>query len=85
MNHTDVHPDTATQTASPAAWYALGVLFIAYTFSFIDRTIVSLLIEPLKADLQLSDTEVSLLHGFAFAVFYTFGSSQKSVKILILA
>lgn len=72
MNHTDVHPDTATQTASPSAWYALGVLFIAYTFSFIDRTIVSLLIEPLKADLQLSDTEVSLLHGFAFAVFYTF-------------
>ncbi|TQV86196.1 MFS transporter [Exilibacterium tricleocarpae] len=68
---TTASEDAGTQTASPASWYALSVLFIAYTFSFIDRTIVSLLVEPLKADLNLSDTEVSLLHGFAFAIFYT--------------
>ncbi|RMB12392.1 MFS transporter [Eilatimonas milleporae] len=55
----------------PAAWYALFVLFVAYTFSFIDRTILALLVEPLKQDLALSDTQVSLLHGFAFAIFYT--------------
>ena len=54
------------------AWYAVIVLLIAYVFSFIDRTILALLVGPLKADLDLSDTQVSLLHGFAFAIFYTF-------------
>lgn len=53
------------------AWYAVGVLFVAYTFSFADRVILSLLIEPIKQDMGLSDTKVSLLHGFAFAIFYT--------------
>jgi len=57
---------------SPAvAWYAVGILFVAYTFSFADRFILSLLIEPIKQDLNLSDTKISLLHGFAFAIFYT--------------
>jgi MFS family permease len=50
----------------------VGVLFIAYTFSFADRYILSLLIGPIKQDLGLSDTRISLLHGFAFALFYTF-------------
>lgn len=58
--------------ASASAWYALMVLFIAYTFSFIDRSILSLLVEPIKTSLGLSDTQVSLLHGLAFALFYTF-------------
>jgi MFS family permease len=39
--------------------------------SFVDRLIVGLLIEPIKADLNLSDTQISLVHGFSFAVFYT--------------
>jgi predicted MFS family arabinose efflux permease len=59
------------ERASPAAWYGLGVLFVAYTFSFIDRSILSLMVEPIKADLGLNDTQVSLLHGLAFAIFYT--------------
>ena len=54
------------------AWYVVVVLFIAYTSSFIDRIIMSLLVEPIKRDLVLSDTQFSLLHGFAFAIFYTF-------------
>jgi MFS family permease len=54
------------------AWYVVVVLFIAYTSSFIDRIIMSLLVEPIKRDLMLSDTQFSLLHGFAFAIFYTF-------------
>ena len=58
--------------SSTVAWYTVTVLVIAYIFSFVDRTILALLVQPLKADLKLSDTEVSLLHGFAFAVFYTF-------------
>lgn len=53
------------------AWFAVMVLMIAYTISFIDRLILSLLVEPIKEDLQLSDFEISLLQGFSFAVFYT--------------
>lgn len=59
-------------TSRLRAWGALGVLMTAYTVSFIDRTILSLLIPPIQQDLQLSDTAVSLLVGMAFAVFYTF-------------
>ncbi len=52
------------------AWYVVGILVLAYTFSFIDRQILSLLVGPIKRDLGISDTEMSLLQGFAFAVFY---------------
>jgi MFS family permease len=53
------------------AWWAVIVLFIAYTLSFVDRTILSLLVEPLRHDLHISDTQISLLQGLAFAIFYT--------------
>lgn len=53
------------------AWYVVFVLFLAYVVSFMDRQILSLLIEPIKQDLGVSDTVMGLLHGFAFAVFYT--------------
>ena len=53
------------------AWYAVGVLMLAYTFSFIDRSILSLLVVPIRRDLGISDTQFSLLHGLAFALFYT--------------
>lgn len=65
-------PLEAQSVAPAVAWYAVAVLFIAYTFSFADRYILSLLVEPIKEDLGLSDTSVSLLHGLAFALFYTF-------------
>ncbi|MGI9249293.1 MAG: spinster family MFS transporter, partial [Woeseiaceae bacterium] len=41
-------------------------------FSFIDRMIIALLVAPIKADLDLTDTDIGLLHGLAFALFYTF-------------
>ena len=53
------------------ARYLLAVLLVAYTLSFLDRSLLSLLIAPVKADLGLSDTGISLLLGFAFAIFYT--------------
>lgn len=57
---------------SPArAWYAVAVLTLAIVFSFVDRTIMALMVEPIKADLGLSDTQIGLLHGFAFALLYT--------------
>jgi len=53
------------------AWYATLVLMLAYTLSYIDRQILSMLVGPIKADLGVSDTQIGLLQGFAFAVFYT--------------
>ena len=52
------------------AWYVAGVLLLASVFSYIDRQILALLIEPIKADLLLTDTQISILHGFAFAIFF---------------
>jgi MFS family permease len=54
------------------AWYVVGVLTLMYVFSFIDRQIFSLIVAPLRRDLHISDTQVSLLQGFSFALFYTF-------------
>jgi len=57
---------------SPAyAWYVVGVLYLAYTLSFIDRQILALVIEPIRQDFQITDFQVSLIQGLAFAVFYT--------------
>ncbi|HUD51125.1 MFS transporter [Parvibaculum sp.] len=53
------------------AWYVVGVFVLAYTFSFIDRQILTLLVGPMKRDLVITDTEMSLLQGLAFAAFYT--------------
>ena len=50
--------------------YALGVLVVVYTFNFIDRQILSILLEPIKRDLGLSDSALGMLTGFAFALFY---------------
>ncbi|HEV2746528.1 MAG TPA: MFS transporter [Allosphingosinicella sp.] len=52
------------------AWYALGVLVIVYALNFIDRHILSILAEDIKADLRLEDAQIGFLYGTAFAVFY---------------
>ncbi|MEP6547597.1 MAG: MFS transporter [Gammaproteobacteria bacterium] len=52
--------------------YVLMVLVIVYTFNFIDRQIVGILAVPIKADLRLSDSQLGLVGGLAFALFYTF-------------
>ncbi|WP_312935433.1 MFS transporter [Pseudomonas sp.] len=53
-------------------WYVVVLCMVAYIFSFVDRQILALMIEPIKADLNLSDTQFSLLHGLAFSLFYAF-------------
>ena len=60
------------EVGGPYAYYVLGVLFVVYIFNFIDRQILAILLEPIKQDLQISDTALGFLTGFAFAVFYTF-------------
>ena len=52
------------------SWYIVAFCMLAYVFSFIDRTIVNLLVEPIKADLHLSDTQFSLIQGLAFSLCY---------------
>jgi MFS family permease len=52
------------------AWYAVAVFATALTVNFLDRGILNLLIEPIKRDLHLSDLQISLVVGFAFACFY---------------
>lgn len=53
-----------------ACWYALVLLTLVYTFNFIDRQLLAILQESIKADLSLSDSQLGLLTGFAFAIFY---------------
>ncbi len=50
--------------------YVLGVLLVVYVFNFIDRQIISILAEEIKADLGISDADIGFLYGTAFAVFY---------------
>ena len=51
-------------------WYVAVVLLIANITAFIDRMILSLLVEPIKADLGFTDTQIGLLQGFVFSIFY---------------
>src|SRR5437762_213438 len=51
--------------------YALGLLVVVNVFNFLDRQILSILLEPIKRDLRLSDTALGFLTGLAFALFYT--------------
>lgn len=59
----------ATRAGSPRAM--LWLLMIIYIFNFLDRQIVSILAEPIKRDFGLSDTQLGLMTGLAFALFYT--------------
>jgi len=51
-------------------WYTVGVLTVVGMLAQVDRGVVALLVQPMKRDLQLTDTQVSLLIGFAFTFFY---------------
>ncbi len=66
-------PSTSSKPVAGSAygWYVVGILILAYTVSYVDRTILTLLVKPIRETLQISDTQISLLHGLAFALFYT--------------
>ncbi|MFT3967713.1 MAG: MFS transporter [Sphingobium sp.] len=56
---------------SPAARrYALFLLFCAYTINYVDRQVITILQDPIKAELGLSDTQLGLMTGLSFALFY---------------
>lgn len=52
------------------AWTTVAVLTVAYAIAYVDRTILTLMVGPVRASLGITDFELSLLHGFAFAIFY---------------
>lgn len=65
-------PVEKSRVAHPSggSWYLVILCMIAYLFSFIDRQIIALLVEHIRADFDISDTQFSLIHGFSFAIFY---------------
>jgi MFS family permease len=67
------------------SWYALGVLTVVYTLNFLDRVLVYMLFQPIKAEMQFTDFQLALLGPGAFVIFYTllgipFGRMADRVK-----
>ena len=67
--------DTAIVSPPKTGWsaykkYVIGILLVVYTLNFIDRQIIAILSPAIKADLGINDTQLGLLKGFAFAMFY---------------
>ena len=85
-------PAPAADKVSAYSWYALGVLVLIYILNFIDRQILSILANDIKADLGVEDDYLGFLYGTAFAVFYAlFGiplgklaDSWKRVRLMSL-
>jgi MFS family permease len=59
-----------SRVGGPYSWYVLGVFVLVYVFNFIDRQIMSILAEDIKADLGVGDAEIGFLYGTVFGVFY---------------
>ena len=62
--------DPIEPRATRYAWYALSVLVIVYMVNFVDRQILSILVEDIKRDLGVTDGFMGFLYGTAFGVFY---------------
>ena len=66
----DISLQTEAPLAAPRSAYVVLIFFLCFVFSYIDRQIVSILVQPLKAALHLSDVQIGLLQGLAFTVCY---------------
>lgn len=73
MNATAATQGVIAEPAAPSGRYAnyvLAVLSLGSILSFVDRQIINLLVEPIKRDLGISDTQIGILQGFSFVIFY---------------
>ena len=74
MNESPDQPPVNSRAGNPSGetygWYVVFVLCVCGVVAFIDRQVINLLVQDIKADLLVSDTQMSLLQGFAFAFFY---------------
>lgn len=76
--------DSTATAAAPTPAYrgvVLAMLLLVYTFNFLDRQILSILAQPVKASLNLTDTQLGLLGGLAFAALY----STLAIPLALLA
>jgi sugar phosphate permease len=75
-------PKSTDQASKPSAfddfkisngyrWYVIWLLFAVYVLNFVDRQILTILVEPIRKDFNFTDTQMGLLGGFAFAVVYS--------------
>lgn len=71
MGDVDVSAPRARSMAGAYRAYALGILFVVYALSFVDRQVVIILAESIKRDLHLADWQIGMMSGFAFATLYT--------------
>nr|WP_240048875.1 MFS transporter [Parerythrobacter lutipelagi] len=67
---TDAVTPQADDQVPPYSWYALSVLVLVYVLNFVDRQILSILANDIKADLGVDDAYLGFLYGTAFAIFY---------------
>lgn len=67
-----VNPTIANAGYPPRAYsyFVVAMLMVAYTFAFVDRLALSLVVDPVRADLSLNDTQISLLAGMAFVISF---------------
>ncbi len=68
---TEIEKRAVPQASLAYRGYVLAILVLVYTFNFMDRQIVGILAVPIKADLSLTDSQLGLMGGLAFALFYT--------------
>ena len=64
------NPNKAPYPRPARAWYMVALLTLAYFISYIDRTVIGLLVGPIQADLGVTDGQMGLLLGLAFGIFY---------------
>ncbi len=64
-------PASAEPRVGGYAWFVLAVLVAVYAFNWMDRYLLIILVEPIRADLGISDTSMGLLTGFAYALVYS--------------
>lgn len=87
----DVVATSEKKKVRPYAWFVLGFLCFVYIFNFLDRQLMSVLTNYIKEDLGLTDSEIGLMTGLLFALFYTLLGvvagwlADRSVRIRILA
>lgn len=60
-----------TLQSSPHAWYSLAILTLIYLCHSVDRSVISIVLEPLKKEFAISDSQVGILTGLAYAVLYS--------------
>lgn len=68
----EVTPPAATARTGARAWLVLGLLCFVYVINFLDRQLLSILAKPIQDTLNITDSELGLIGGLYFAVFYCF-------------